>query len=221
MAKTEKTPEEKTKETKERESTLGCFMFIVIAAVGCWYFFSSSDKKVSPDELLAKNPAIADINKLPTAEREELYAAYINKHQAQFHHAGSNWALLCLKDMAANKAENITLNQFGDWCIVNAKNPDKFHYWDRTVFDHNFSGWDGSYRPLVKIVKAAMDDPDSFEHVQTTFKIVNPTDKSPKPKAFVRMDFKGKNAFNATVSNSVLVEVDPLTGTVTKFIEQQ
>jgi hypothetical protein len=62
------------------------------------------------------------------------------------------------------------------------------------------SGWDGSYRPLVEYVKKNMDDPDSFEHVETIF--WNNGDH-----ATVVMKFRGNNAYGVTVTNITKAKV--------------
>lgn len=64
-----------------------------------------------------------------------------------------------------------------------------------------FSAWDGSHRELKRLVKSAMNDPSSFEHVNTTYK-----DKG--DYIIVQMSFRGKNAFGATVLNAVTAKAD-------------
>lgn len=66
------------------------------------------------------------------------------------------------------------------------------------------SSWDGSNRELVKLVKSAMNDPKSFEHVETRF-----IDRGNSLKLF--MTYRGKNAFNATVTNKVSADFDKAT----------
>jgi len=67
--------------------------------------------------------------------------------------------------------------------------------------------WDGSNRQLVKIVKENMNDPKSFEHVETLYKLY-------KDYAIVVMKFRGKNAFNGTVLNSITAKVSLEDGSV-------
>ncbi len=64
-----------------------------------------------------------------------------------------------------------------------------------------FSGWDGSCKPVVEVVKAAMNDPDSFEHVKTLY-------KDDGSVIQVYMTYRGKNAFGGVVTNSVSAKVD-------------
>lgn len=64
-----------------------------------------------------------------------------------------------------------------------------------------FSSWDGSNRELVKFVKNNMNDPKSFEHVKTNYWVG-------KDYAVVEMQFRGKNAFNAVVTNVVSAKIN-------------
>lgn len=69
------------------------------------------------------------------------------------------------------------------------------------------SGWDGSNRELVRIVKENMNDPDSFEHVETLYRLY-------KDYAVVIMKFRGNNTFGGKVLNSVTAKVNIEDGSV-------
>ena len=60
-----------------------------------------------------------------------------------------------------------------------------------------FSPWDGSHRDLERSIKNSMNDPDSYEHVETTFGINYDTEE-----LTVVTKFRGKNAFGGKVINS-------------------
>jgi len=64
-----------------------------------------------------------------------------------------------------------------------------------------FSSWDGSHNNLKKWVKNNMNDPKSFEHVETTY-----TDKG--DYLLVYMKYRGKNSFGAKVLQTVIGTVD-------------
>jgi hypothetical protein len=66
-----------------------------------------------------------------------------------------------------------------------------------------FSSWDGSHRKVVEAVKKAMNDPKSFEHIETSYVV------SENEYVIVKMVFRGKNAFGALVKNTVYAKVDP------------
>ncbi|MGN6604544.1 MAG: hypothetical protein ACTHK8_18945 [Ginsengibacter sp.] len=66
-----------------------------------------------------------------------------------------------------------------------------------------FSEWDGSNVNLVKYVKENMNDPESFEHVETVY-----WDLKDKNQIKVRMTFRGKNGFGALMKQSVVAYID-------------
>lgn len=75
-----------------------------------------------------------------------------------------------------------------------------------------FSAWDGSHRGLEKVVKASMNNPKSYEHVETVY-----SDRG--DHLIVRTTFRGTNAFGGVVTNWVRAKVD-LDGNVLSIIEQ-
>lgn len=67
--------------------------------------------------------------------------------------------------------------------------------------EKQFSTWNGSHIELTKLIKNAMNDPDSYEHVET--KYWDMTDY-----IVVRTVYSGKNAFGGRVKNFVKAKYD-------------
>lgn len=67
--------------------------------------------------------------------------------------------------------------------------------------DNQFSPWDGSHIKLTREIKKGMNDPDSFEHIETRFKDIG-------NEIVVQESFRGKNAFGGMVINKVIATVD-------------
>ncbi|MNE67328.1 hypothetical protein D3C80_1629270 [compost metagenome] len=88
-------------------------------------------------------------------------------------------------------------------------------YTNLDAFQGNFSGWDGSYRPLEKLIKKSMNDDSSYKHVETVSHLVLGKD----PHAVVKTTFKGTNAYGGVVTQTVSARVDINTGEVVKVIE--
>jgi hypothetical protein len=78
--------------------------------------------------------------------------------------------------------------------------------------ESQFSAWDGSHRNLERVIKESMNDPDSYEHVETVY-----WDRG--DYLVVRTTFRGKNAFGGVVKNSVKAKVS-LDGQVLQILEQ-
>ncbi len=64
-----------------------------------------------------------------------------------------------------------------------------------------FSAWDGSHSGLKRLVKDNMNDPGSFDHVETTY-----SDKG--SYILVQMKYRGKNGFGAKVLEMVTAKID-------------
>lgn len=75
-----------------------------------------------------------------------------------------------------------------------------------------FSAWDGSHIGLTKIIKASMNDPESYKHVETTYWDMG-------DYLVVKTTFRGKNAFGGVVTNQVKAMTD-INGNVISVIEQ-
>ena len=71
---------------------------------------------------------------------------------------------------------------------------------EKDPFEHLFSGWDNSCRPLVAAVKQRLKDPDSFEHIKTGFyrngSVVH-----------VTMTYRARNSFNGYTVGSASADV--------------
>lgn len=78
--------------------------------------------------------------------------------------------------------------------------------------ESQFSAWDGSHRNLEQLIKAAMNDPDSYKHVETVY-----WDRG--DYLVVRTTYRGKNVFGGVVKNSVMAIVS-IDGRVLKILDQ-
>jgi hypothetical protein len=76
-----------------------------------------------------------------------------------------------------------------------------------------FSPWDGSHLVLTRVIKKAMNDPDSYKHDQTTYTDAGDT-------ILVRASFRGTNKFGAIVRNTVTAKTD-IDCNVLKILSQQ
>ncbi len=63
-----------------------------------------------------------------------------------------------------------------------------------------FSVWDGSHRNLTEFIKENMNDPDSYEHVETVYQDMVSV-------LIVETTFRGTNQFGAVVKNMVKARV--------------
>jgi len=78
--------------------------------------------------------------------------------------------------------------------------------------EKQFNSWDGSHIGLTKLIKASMNDPSSYKHVETGY--IDQGDY-----LLVKTTFRGKNKFGGVVKNWVSATVD-LNGKVLEIIDQ-
>lgn len=74
--------------------------------------------------------------------------------------------------------------------------------------DAQFSVWDGSCPPLIKLVKDNMNNPKSFKHYKTQFRV------DMLKGVEVEMEYGGTNAFGGMVRNTVRGYIDYNTKTI-------
>lgn len=72
-----------------------------------------------------------------------------------------------------------------------------------------FSGWDGSNPQFVDAIKNMMNDPDSFKHVETKYR-----DEGSNLR--IQMTYRGKNAYNATITKTSTCTFNKLTETISE-----
>lgn len=70
----------------------------------------------------------------------------------------------------------------------------------RKEIERQFSTWDGSHRAVEAGIKARMNDPDSYKHVETKYRDKGAT------LAVVTV-FRGKNGFGGVVTSTAVAEV--------------
>jgi len=75
--------------------------------------------------------------------------------------------------------------------------------------ERHFSAWDGHHRHLVRYVKRHMHDPGSFEHIETRWTVLEGNERM-----WVRMEYRGRNAYGALVRQVVIAECSVETGEV-------
>lgn len=76
-----------------------------------------------------------------------------------------------------------------------------------------FSSWDGSNKALTKYVRQSLTNPQSFEHVRTTFedRVIH---------LIVTMTYKSRNGAGTVVTNTIVAKVD-LNGKVVEVVSRR
>lgn len=82
----------------------------------------------------------------------------------------------------------------------------------KELIDKQFSPYDGSHRGLTRLLKENMNDPDSYEHVQTRF-------RDEGDNILVITKYRGNNAFGGKVLNDITARVD-INGNVIEILDK-
>jgi hypothetical protein len=95
------------------------------------------------------------------------------------------------------------------WFILSQNDPGQDSR--QQQIESQFSALNGSHRNLVRTIQSAMNNPDSFEHVETGY-----SDDGDSLR--VQMVYRGENAFGGTVTERVTARIS-LEGTVLEILE--
>ena len=82
----------------------------------------------------------------------------------------------------------------------------------KELIEKQFSAWNGDHETLARAIKASMNNPKSYEHVQSGY-----TDNG--DYILVETKFRGTNAFGGVIMNAVRARVD-LQGNILEIISQ-
>jgi len=91
----------------------------------------------------------------------------------------------------------------------NPKSPEESR---KEQIEKQFSAWDGSHIGLTAFIKKAMNDPDSYKNVKTTY-------WGKGDYLVVKTIFRGKNKFGGVVTNWIMAQVD-LNGNVFEVLSE-
>lgn len=217
---------------KSRKSSSATFFIILIILVGVkdhFYPKQKSAEEIEADRLIATQKAAEEkrfkhgdmtLDKYRSetvAKRQEIINSYLTSVDIPDSAAGDFYN--CLSEYSATKNSELAIGETLGWCANDYKNNPK-SLSSRTNFDNffsNFSGWNGSYRPLEKIIKNSMNDEDSYKHVRTTYRVL----LKGKPHAIVSTTFSGTNAYSARVKQTVSADVDVETGQIISVLNAE
>lgn len=191
---------EQPKDKKRKFNFKWVIFYIIIFLVAVLFkvlwndvFSSNSDSNFTTGKVL----------KLPT--EEEIQAENLSKTEIK------------RRDSIANKeyqekvaAEYQNLEETDD--ISKSKASQENVMPSRDVIEKQFNVWDGSHIKLTRLIKETMNDPESYEHVKTTFEIK-------RTYMLVMTEFRGKNSFGGKVKNTIVVKVDA-NGNVIELVSQ-
>ncbi|MCG9785368.1 hypothetical protein L1D52_23965 [Vibrio brasiliensis] len=162
----------------------------------------------------SKNKTLQEFQKLTINQRHEIVGDYAGDKSIPSDTVDDFYA--CISEMLHTKSKELTLETVSGWCQTDYEQGNLSGHINFDAFEKGFSPWDGSYRALEKSVKNAMNNPDSYEHIKTTYRFV--LHGVDEPKAIVSTEFRGKNAFGGVVKDSAMAAVRIKDGTIIEFL---
>jgi hypothetical protein len=179
---------------------------------------STSTEALKPKTFEFADLSLGDYRGTPQEKRHEIIINYAEfKAMPQ---SSIDGMYACMSQNAFTKDHELKLNDVLGWCYAGyeAKPDELAETINIDSFTSNFSGWDGAYRPLEKLIKVNMDDDGSYKHVETRITRLNFTKD---PHAIIKTVFKGKNAFGGVVKETVTARVSVRTGEIEKILQEQ
>ncbi|MBU9853032.1 hypothetical protein [Rahnella aceris] len=159
---------------------------------------------------------LVEYRRKPQAERHEIVNNYIKFKEIPASDSGGFYA--CMSQHSITKSAELPLGEVLGWCDADyQKDPKSLAaFINLDAFQSNFSGWNGAYRPLEKLIKKSMNDDSSYKHVETNSSLILGKDAH----AVVKTTFKGTNAYGGVVTQQVAARVNLRTGDIENIIEQ-
>ena len=114
----------------------------------------------------------------------------------------------CIGQRVWEKDKELLLLEIAGWCIREttfAHYDESIKYINKAEFMPFLSPWDMSYAPFNDYIKSYMNNPKSFEHVNTITRYITDVEK---PYVYLVTTFRGTNSFGAIVTNTVKAKVD-------------
>ncbi|WP_237386146.1 hypothetical protein [Xenorhabdus sp. Sc-CR9] len=216
------------------DALLGLAALVAIGAT-IYYFVSGDDKKDSstkettvktvaapaPKPFKYADMTLKEYRNEAKHDREKIVSNYKSYKALYITNAEVNNFYNCLSEMSYTKSDELKLGEVLEWCYADySKNPSSFaKYINFDNYRSNFSSWDGSYRPLEKIIKENMHDESTYKHHTTTTRRVRTSDN--KLYAIIKTTFSGTNLYGARVKQSLTAKVDIKTGEIIELMPEQ
>ena len=160
-----------------------------------------------------KDKTLTEFKALTTPTRHDIMEEYVSEKDLPDEAVDGIYA--CVSQMLFTKSADLKLDDISSWCLTDYENQKIDAYINFDNFEKGFSPWDGSYRELESRIKNAMNNSDSYEHVQTRYRL----ELNNNPRAVVTTQFKGENAYGAIVKQQISAGVDIQSGEIMELMQ--
>ncbi|WP_294962263.1 hypothetical protein [Sulfurimonas sp.] len=157
----------------------------------------------------SKNKTLKEATQLSLGSLKKITSSYVKEKQIPSSY--NDMFYNCLGQLIYDKDKTFTIEKMMDWCHQDytSSNGKLKDYYNTAELFKDFSAYDGTYRPLELLIKNSMQDSSSYEHIDTSYRLVYYGTE--RPYMFVETKYKGKNSFGAIVKAVVTAKVDAKT----------
>ncbi len=215
--KTQSEPTIKRKKSKKFPTSVGCLIIIVFSVIiipFCMKLAEGPNQRVkqttTQSEQKSGNVVPTPLTEAQKAEKTKKILGQLKTIPVEKYEKNRD-LYQQLTSLHPNNEEYKTKFNFYQGKVLEKREKERITAEREKKIGDQFSSWDGSHRNLARTIKQTMNDPKSYEHVETVY-----WDRG--NHLVVRTTFRGKNAFGGVVVNWVKAKVD-LNGNVTAIIE--
>lgn len=210
---------EKRRNVNKKILTFGCLPIVILFGIALLFGIFSGSSDSNKNKITAfDDPLKIGVDSVKTLIGKKVPYDKFNEWGTPKTLDGTNGKYWLAYLDAANisfvsnkKTDNVLFAGFKEQSAINYVN--EILSKREELIKKQLSPWDGSHIQLTKLIKKAMNDPNSFEHDETVY-----WDQG--DYLIVRTKYRGRNAFGGLVSNWIKAKTDIETGTVFEIIEQ-
>jgi len=162
--------------------------------------------------------SLSEIKEFNEEDRKEILAGYLKSNEISEEHESDFYN--CMSDMVQSKSGKLSIGEVLGWCKEEfLRNGNSFInvYVNYENLENQFSQWNGAHKELERIILESMNDPDSYEHVETRYRVIKDSGNS---HLLLTTQFRGKNSFGGVVRQEVVAKANLNTGSIIEVLMQ-
>ena len=188
-----------------KDQVISAIVLLVLVVV---MVFSCSDDPLTWDDRVAT--PLGKVKAMSASKKRAVVNSYLSGNNIAADQTDPFYR--CLSEFSHTKSETLLLGKVMGWCNNDyqrdaAKFVTQYHDIDAAL--QFFSPYSGAYLPLETQIKSGMHNPDSYDHVKTTYRLVLDGEN---PHMVINTVFRGANMLGATVTDNREATIPLTTG---------
>ena len=171
------------------------------------------DREKEVDQIL--NKKLGEIHEVSKADKLEVISKVLERNKLEEKYKTGLYNFW--SQMSYEKAADLKAGDVLNWGINEIiTNGHLGKYYDLEEVEKQFDLWDGSHRALTDNIKSYLNDPSSYEHIETKYRFVLHTKKE-SPFIALTTLFTAKNGFGGRVKAMATAKADLESGEIRDF----